>query len=1615
MKKNNKKRKYFLDVVINLFINIKKSSIDYEKIEFFKSLIEMINNLIILDIIFKRKRNSINYLSYLYFLNPLIYYEILCNKIIQKKYKDIILLEEEYKSDQISLLIKKFFNVNLHRAKYYNNLILFKISFLIINYLFIIILIIKSKRIFMKQIKQLICLLIYVIYQPFLFLFCIIFNRNIFIQLSDNFNSIDHIFLINVVLLSLFYVNVIFFYTFFLYSFGFNEKYFFYNKKIGIYKIINFSVSCLLYSLKYKNRYSISIHFVWLLLNIYYIFLKSNFFKFSLHKTLSDYIQTIMELLIICMILTRFITFLLIKYLKYKKLFKIFELLIIFGFLILFINVYLTKERYINLSKIHLLVEKKNNNLFIGLYQIFGPILKVFYLKNNNKINKRTENLKEKILKIIQKNFNIYFCSNKNDYEILNEDYQILKNLYEVEINNIYNQKEQELDLKNKNNNNSNDYFQILLHILNYINKLIENKTDLYFEKLKQILFYYKILLYIFFEKKRFNTEYLLSNYIQSNYYINSIDLIGKCIFGFLSDYLFNKNYIINENNNNNNNYYESMSIFYKMNSNYLKLLKCFKYLINNYTNDIYDLTSITMFQNTIIKSYINKIIYYKKMTEFNAKLKDNIEFEKYRLIEAILFNSKYNKCIELFDIHNIDSLIKKNIYFIILFRKEEFIIKSAPIYYFKNTNIKTLQLKGNSFLNIFPDCLKNNVLKEIKASIFDDKSNKITSCLETKDKLIIYSNFYIIKLPSLNRKLFLACNLEINNANKNNVFIMNKQGELIKYGEIFTNFFGLNYDEKERNIFKLLGIKFFNINYDDYKIQTLNINYDKISKKINNNLKGKHNNILKFEINEKLKKIKKTLDQTKCFQMKIKIEKNLIFKNETIYIVQLRLEQLSEEAIKKNSILNNDTSSFFDNSIYSSTNKFNSLIDSTTISTLNFFKDKNWNITNLSKKFDQENAINVFNYIYFFYNFFLVLFAILFSIYSKIKIKGFKKNTEDMYNLRLINLNLLYNYFYFTCKLIIINDTYTNNTLYNTYQNVLNSYNLTLNITKIYHFQNEENVNFIINYYNIKTKPILAHSIHKTLIKFIEEKIILMDVDGSNFSATYPEIFTIQIHYIYILSNIEDFYLKIPLLTYENRNKIEEETDDNIKIAYVLVYNFIPIIKLIEKINYEINNVFQDELNSLKIFIIIFLIIFIILNISSLFLLKFTTYIQISRIKKIINEISEIDKNHVLYLKEKIKSLKYLIINESKASFVIEHLKYFNSDENKNKPKLKSQKSIINDMVKRDSIDEKNTNFILENLNSELKKIEKKKTYNKNNNKFVNKKDKKLLIYSNINKKKSNKKTNFKINYVILYNIVSFIFLYIFLFGLGIYYLYLYYKKIKKFLSLFCYIQDLQDSLILNFIVHKFLILMNNTYIYEEFGGKEMSTKIYDYFSFVLNQVKETGNKYKKLLDIYNSNDFCYYSIIPTEKNGHYDSLLETCLFYPIFNTFYFTLNSYFINTLNNIYILYNKNEKNFENLVNLFYSEKFQLLAIITMIYPMDSLYYINTDYIKPDLNETLNSLISFLIFIFVFMVIFEILNYLISNYLIIKKINENIKNYTIIHKFFITPPEIKQKSNS
>jgi hypothetical protein len=210
-------------------------------------------------------------------------------------------------------------------------------------------------------------------------------------------------------------------------------------------------------------------------------------------------------------------------------------------------------------------------------------------------------------------------------------------------------------------------------------------------------------------------------------------------------------------------------------------------------------------------------------------------------------------------------------------------------------------------------------------------------------------------------------------------------------------------------------------------------------------------------------------------------------------------------------------------------------------------------------------------------------------------------------------------------------------------------------------------------------------------------------------------------------------------------------------------------------------------------------------------------------------------------------------------------------------------------------------------------------------------------------------------------------------------------------------------------------MILMNNTIVYEEFGGNNISTRIYDYFNYVLNEVKETGKKYKQLIDIYNSDQFCYQGIIPTEKNGNYNSLLQLCLYYPIFNTFYFTLNSYFLNSIQSIYQLYTTKEKTFTNLVNLFHSENFQLIAIITMIYPMDSLYYITTEYIKPDLNVALNNLTKFLIFMFVFMVIFEILNYLISNFLIIKKINEYIENYIIIHKFFITPPEVKQKANS
>ena len=83
MKFNNENK--FFYIFIHIFINIKEHSLKFSLFKNICNIIEMINNVIVIDIIFNYKRDFINYLSILYFINPIFYIEILSIYLIKLK------------------------------------------------------------------------------------------------------------------------------------------------------------------------------------------------------------------------------------------------------------------------------------------------------------------------------------------------------------------------------------------------------------------------------------------------------------------------------------------------------------------------------------------------------------------------------------------------------------------------------------------------------------------------------------------------------------------------------------------------------------------------------------------------------------------------------------------------------------------------------------------------------------------------------------------------------------------------------------------------------------------------------------------------------------------------------------------------------------------------------------------------------------------------------------------------------------------------------------------------------------------------------------------------------------------------------------------------------------------------------------------------------------------------------------------------------------------------------------------------------------------------------------------------------------------------------------------
>ena len=137
---SKKNKKYYKKILKRIFKSIENNSPKNKIFFFLIKMIELTNIIIVIDIIFKYKNNKINSDFFIYFINPIFYTEILLNKFSNNSEiydNNCILTEDKYNNQQISLISKKYFNINIYKESCYllNKLYLF-IIILFINLLF---------------------------------------------------------------------------------------------------------------------------------------------------------------------------------------------------------------------------------------------------------------------------------------------------------------------------------------------------------------------------------------------------------------------------------------------------------------------------------------------------------------------------------------------------------------------------------------------------------------------------------------------------------------------------------------------------------------------------------------------------------------------------------------------------------------------------------------------------------------------------------------------------------------------------------------------------------------------------------------------------------------------------------------------------------------------------------------------------------------------------------------------------------------------------------------------------------------------------------------------------------------------------------------------------------------------------------------------------------------------------------------------------------------------------------------------------------------------------------------------------------------------------------------
>jgi hypothetical protein len=497
------------------------------------------------------------------------------------------------------------------------------------------------------------------------------------------------------------------------------------------------------------------------------------------------------------------------------------------------------------------------------------------------------------------------------------------------------------------------------------------------------------------------------------------------------------------------------------------------------------------------------------------------------------------------------------------------------------------------------------------------------------------------------------------------------------------------------------------------------------------------------------------------------------------------------------------------------------------------------------------------------------------------------------------------------------------------------------------------------------------SHKLYKVLYQTFKT----YNKENGEQTLTYFNSFDVIFTNYYTISQGINEVMRFPNINFQQIPEYIDNITEPNKTCLEILYNYPSYFEMIERVIFQGKEYFNSSFKNFKFITYLFFILFLAVNLFGIIIILLSINLSTKILNRITKNILSITHNQLKSLKKKLKYGKLLILNEKKASTIIDELKRAYAY-NKAKKKKQLEATFI----------DSNPDKILEEDNNDY------------------------IPVVNLNQK--DKKYYYHIFIISIENLFFSLLLYGILMIVAFPMMKNHFKKISTQIHLSEYIDDLNIFLVHYLIKSKISILFNSTEGMDELI-KNNSVRIYKNYS-AFATIVEKKEDYSSLISKAGNKGACEFILSQIQNSIYYDSIIKICNHDSFFEARYSVKLSGFLSKIRNIFLAF-KNDRIRSDFNVVYYAGyPLQSANLFEYIFYMTFLGDFEDDYIIPDLENMINGLTNFILIIFIIMIIFQIFNYIQGSYIILDRFVQTIEVYNVIGKFFETKEKNEKNKN-